>query len=258
MKTLTCLILSLSFFTAISQDLSLYEKKEFLRDGDTLKYRILYPENFNPEMHYPVLLFLHGAGERGSDNEKQLVHGARMFLRPPVRQAFPAIILFPQCPADSYWASVKVDRSQGGVSLDFSQDMPATRPLELVGQLLDSVTQEPFADKSRLYVMGLSMGGMGTFEIVARNPELFAAAVPVCGGGKPELASRYAQTTPFWIFHGALDDVVTPVHSTEMALAIQRAGGAPALTIFPYANHNSWDPAFAHPDLLPWLFAQHK
>jgi len=258
MKIITTLLFVFCFVTVFSQNLDQYEKKVFVRDGDTLNYRALYPADFDPEARYPVLLFLHGAGERGDDNQKQLIHGARMFLKSPVREAFPAILLFPQCPAGDYWASVKVDRSGPGVSLDFSEEMPPTRPMQLVEQLLDSVASRSFSDKNRLYVMGLSMGGMGTFEIVARNPDLFAAAVPICGGGNPLLAERYAKSTPFWIFHGALDDVVKPQHSVTMTLALQEAGGAPALTIFPYANHNSWDPAFNHPELLTWLFAQHK
>jgi predicted peptidase len=106
--------------------------------------------------------------------------------------------------------------------------------------------------------MGLSMGGMGTFEILARNPEMFAAAVPICGGGNPEMADRYATSTAIWIFHGAKDNVVAPEFSTTMLQAIQNAGGQPAITIFPDANHNSWDPAFAEPELLPWLFSKSK
>lgn len=246
-------------FVSSGQENGPYEEHQFISGSDTLNYRLLYPENFDPSEKYPVILFLHGAGERGSDNQKQLVHGSRMFLQPVVRNAFPAIILFPQCPKNNYWANVSIDRSgPGPISMDFSGEKPATTPLKLVQGLLDSVINKPFSDRSRIYAMGLSMGGMGTFEIVARNPDLFAAAVPICGGGNPEDAVRYATKTPMWIFHGALDNVVSPDNSTKMALAIQRAGGSPALTIFPYANHNSWDPAFAYPDLLPWLFAQHK
>jgi predicted peptidase len=260
MRTLIYTLFLVGFLQTVvsGQDLSLYEKKQFKSEENLLNYRILYPENFNPDQQYPVLLFLHGAGERGSDNEKQLVHGAKLFLQRPVRQAFPAIMIFPQCPENSYWAGVKIDRSQGSVKLDFSEEMPPTTPMLLVEGLLDSLVSQKFTDTSRIYVMGLSMGGMGTFEIVARNPDLFAAAIPICGGGNSELVDRYATSTPFWIFHGALDDVVKPENSSIMALAIQRAGGNPALTIFPYANHNSWDPAFDHPELLPWLFGQKK
>jgi predicted peptidase len=255
------LILLFVLFThaAISQDLSLYEKKVYTgEDGNTLNYRLLYPENFDPAKNYPVILFLHGSGERGNDNEKQLTHGARVFLEQPARQAFPAIVVFPQCPDNSTWASAKMNRTQGGVTLDYSQEMPPSQPMLLVEGLLDSLIQKDFTDDSRIYVMGLSMGGMGTFELVARNPEKIAAAVPICGAGNPNVVDRYARNTAFWIFHGAQDRVVSPENSTIMALAIQRAGGTPALTIFSYANHNSWDPAFARPELLPWLFAQHK
>ncbi len=246
-------------FISFSQDRSIYEKHQYIQGQDTLNYRLLLPDGFDPSTEYPFILFLHGAGERGDDNEKQLTHGSRIFLDPVVRQAFPAIVLFPQCPRDSYWANVKIDRSgPGPISLDFSGDNPPTQPMVMVQDLVDSMVAESFTDDKRIYVMGLSMGGMGTFEIVSRNPELFAAAIPICGGGNPDFAERYATTTPMWIFHGAVDAVVSPDNSMLMALAIQRAGGAPALTIFPYVNHNSWDYAFAHPEMLPWLFAQHK
>lgn len=259
MRYLISFLLMPCFISLTAQTPSPYEKHTYVDGQDTLKYRLLYPENFDPDHTYPLILFLHGAGERGSDNEKQLTHGSGLFLDPMVRKAFPAVVIFPQCPANDYWASVRIDRSQPGpIRLDFSEDLPPTRPMVLVQQLLDSMRNESFTDDSRLYVMGLSMGGMGTFDIVSRNPELFAAAVPICGGGNPELAGRYATQTPMWIFHGAIDGVVSPEHSIRMALAIQQAGGAPALTIFPYTNHNSWDPAFAKPELLPWLFGHRK
>ena len=106
--------------------------------------------------------------------------------------------------------------------------------------------------------MGLSMGGMGTFELLSRKPNTFAAAVPICGGGDPESVSMYAQTIPLWVFHGAQDNVVNPLQSMEMVSALLNSGAHPRFTLYDFANHNSWDPAFAEPDLLPWLFSNRK
>lgn len=108
-----------------------------------------------------------------------------------------------------------------------------------------------------MYVGGLSMGGMGTFELVRRNPSLFAAAFPICGGAHPATAPLLLKTN-WWIFHGLKDDVVDPEFSKKMADAIERRGGQMRLSLFPNANHNSWDSAFAEKGLLPWLFSNHK
>ena len=256
MNRIALLLLCLIVLNVHAQDLSLYEEHSFSSEGEALHYRLLLPEDYDESESYPLILFLHGAGERGTDNEKQLTHGAGMFLQPEVREAFPAIIIFPQCPQDEYWANVHLERTEDGLKLDFSKDMPPSRPMKLVLDLMDEWLAKPQVDERRVYVMGLSMGGMGTFEILARRPEMFAAAVPICGGGNPEYAERYAKNTAIWIFHGAKDQVVAPHFSTTMLKAIQDAGGKPAITVYPEANHNSWDPAFKEPGLLPWLFSK--
>jgi predicted peptidase len=231
-----------------------FEKKYFIQQGDTLNYRILYPENFSTSEKYPMILFLHGAGERGDDNEKQLVHGSTLFLDSLNRKKFPAVVVFPQCPEDDYWSNVEVDRSENGVNFKFKNGGQPTKSLAQVINLLDSLKKESFIDQNRLYVGGLSMGGMGTFEILYRKPDTFAAAIAICGGADPETASAYAKSTPVWIFHGAIDDVVNPKYSLEMAEALLKAGANPKMYLYDTENHNSWDRAFAEADFLPWLF----
>ena len=207
---------------------------------------------------YPVVLFLHGAGERGSDNTKQLVHGSKLFLNPGFRKKHPAIVIFPQCPKDDYWSNVRIDRSKSGrEKFDYQQQAPPTTSLRLVMALMDKIVAAPFTKDDQIYVGGLSMGGMGTFEILSGKPGMFAAAFPICGGGNPELTDRYAKNTALWVFHGARDDVVDPSFSKEMVAAVKNAGGNPKFTLYKDANHNSWDPAFAEPGLLPWVFS-HK
>lgn len=202
------------------------------------------------------MLFLHGAGERGNDNEKQLTHGSDLFLNSENREQFPAIIVFPQCPQEDYWSNADVDRSAGGVKLNFKNGGEPTRAMTQVMGLLDSLKAKAFVNKERMYVGGLSMGGMGTFELLYRKPNTFAAAIAICGGADPRTVSAYAKTTPLWIFHGALDDIVNPQYSLDIATALLKEGAHPKMYLYDNANHNSWDYAFAEADLLPWIFSK--
>ncbi|MEP2281317.1 prolyl oligopeptidase family serine peptidase [Maribacter sp.] len=242
-------------FITSAQDVNLFEKKELIVAEDTLRYRILYPENFDAEKTYPLVLFLHGAGERGNDNEKQLIHGSALFLDQNNRTKYPAIVIMPQCTTDDYWAQVEVDRSNYPVQLDFKFEKGPTKAMGLVIRLLDGFQKESFVNKNQIYAMGLSMGGMGTYELLARNPDRFAAAIAICGAGDAKYASNYAKKIPVWAFHGAKDNVIDPSSSMEMITALLNEGAFPRLTLYDFANHNSWDPAFAEPGLLSWLFS---
>ncbi|WP_335974538.1 prolyl oligopeptidase family serine peptidase [Gaetbulibacter jejuensis] len=250
-----CLLLITSL--AFAQK-DLYKEKVHIKGKDTLKYRIMYPENFSEDKQYPVLLFLHGAGERGNDNQRQLAHGSKLFADKTNRGAFPAIVIFPQCPKDSYWSNADVDRSSFPIKLVFPKDKEATKPMQLVIDLMQEVTSKDYVNTDKVYVGGLSMGGMGTFEILYRRPEMFAAAFAICGGGDPESVKEYADKIDVWVFHGAKDDVVDPQLSIDMVSAILKHGGKPNFTLYSDANHNSWDPAFAEPELLTWLFSKSK
>jgi predicted peptidase len=252
-------IISLFSVTA-GEKSSEYLKKEFQGEsGEILPYRILYPQNYNPDQKYPLLLFLHGAGERGNDNEKQLVHGSAMFLDPLNRRNYPAFVVFPQCPENEWWihaSLLQTLRTDG--DLDHSDVFPASEPMKLVMGLLDELLAELNIDDSRLYVMGLSMGGFGTFDLLSRRPEWFAAAVPICGGGDSGKAKKFAPHTSLWVFHGDEDEVVPAELSRIMVKAIEEAGGDVKYTEYKGVGHNSWDPAFAEEDLLPWIFNKQK
>ncbi|WP_178983359.1 carboxylesterase family protein [Winogradskyella helgolandensis] len=239
-----------------SKDLFSYE--HHIVNGDTLNYRMLLPKNFDESKTYPVVLMLHGAGERGNDNKKQLAHGSQLFLKEKNRDSLPAIVIFPQCPSGDYWSKLEADRSTKPITFNYKYKDAPTTAMALMMDLMDEIVAQPYVKTDQVYAMGLSMGGMGTFEIIYRKPEMFAAAIPICGGGDPESVTAYAQTIPLWIFHGAKDDVVDPKLSLNMASAIISAGGFPKLTLYDFANHNSWDPAFAEPELLNWLFSKTK
>ena len=253
-------ILTMGIFSFLfGQDLSAFEKRTFVdAQGDTLRYRILYPAKYKRDRQYPFVLFLHGAGERGQDNEKQLTHGARMWTDKANRKKFPAIVVFPQCETDDYWAHMTVNEVEGVRYRDFPIQQEPKPSLSRVMQLVDELLQTESIDPARQYVMGLSMGAMGTFELLSRMPDRFAAAVPICGGGDPSLTLRYAPYTSIWIFHGDQDDVVLPEYSRRMHKALQSAGGRVRYTEYLGVNHNSWDPAFAEKELLPWLFSHRR
>lgn len=242
---------------AYSQDLSWYKKLWYESGKDTMPYRLLLPDNYDATKKYPLIFFLHGVGERGRDNEKQLVHGAKLFLNPAVRKNYPAIVVFPQCPETSFWSNVDVQMEGGKPMFTFKDGGEPSVAMKVLQELLQKIIKEYPINKSQVYIGGLSMGGMGTFEIAARNPDLFAAAFPICGGGNTTTASRMKKIH-WWIFHGAKDDVVLPENSQVMVDALKKAGASVKYTLYPEANHNSWDPAFAEPELLSWLFAQKK
>lgn len=252
------LFFSLSY-AGFSQQFSLFEKKEFISKGDTMPYRILLPQNFDAQKQYPLVLFLHGAGERGNDNEKQLTHGAKMFLEDSIRNKYPAIIVFPQCAQNSFWANIdfKIDSVTNKRALVYKVDGEPTKAMELLLGLYNNLKETYHPDQSRLYVGGLSMGGMGTFEIARRLPDNFAAAFAICGGANTATAAQL-KNTAWWIFHGLKDEVVNPQNSIDMAEALKKAGAEVVLTLYPEANHNSWDDAFKEPEFFSWLFKHSK
>jgi predicted peptidase len=237
-----------------------YQKRSFAYAPEkNLPYRILYPENYDKSKKYPLIVFLHGAGERGSDNLRQLIHGSKMFLRSDVRSQYPAIVIFPQCPENSFWANTKIDRTKTPVAFAFDYEGPANWPLDAVNQLVDSVMAQEAVDPDRVYITGLSMGGMGTFEMVHRWPNRFAAALPICGGGHTEAYDARVRDIAFHVYHGDKDAVVDVALSRNM---VQRLRDLKVKSVeyteYPGVNHNSWDNAFADPAFLGWMFRQHK
>jgi predicted peptidase len=255
-----CIVIFFVFCTnLVAQDKSLFEKHWYIKAEDTLPYRLLLPQDYDTAKKYPLILFLHGAGERGNNNEAQLVHGASLFLRDSIRKKYPAIVVFPQCPSTSYWSNVQfeTDNNNNKRVFRFQEKGEATVAMKMLINLIKEVQQKFNVDKKRYYVGGLSMGGMGTFELVKRNPKMFAAAFPICGGGNTKTANKLRRTN-WWIFHGSKDDVVPPFLSQSMATALKQKGADVQLTLYPEANHNSWDAAFAEKNLMPWLFSNHK
>ena len=229
---------------------AMLEKRTFTdKDGKTLQFRLLKPDNYDVKEKYPLVLFLHGAGERGKDNDRQLVHGVAEFAKPESLKKHPCFLIAPQCPTGQGWSDFMAKKA--------SPSKEQSDPGRLAVELVAAIQKEFSIDPKRLYITGLSMGGYGTWDIITRNPDLFAAAVPICGGGDPAQAEKFAKL-PIWVFHGGKDPVVRPERSREMVEAIKKAGGEPKYTEYPDVGHNSWVKAYQDADMIAWLFAQKR
>ena len=233
-----------------------FEKKVFrTASGDELNYRLLRPENEQASEKYPLVIFLHGAGERGSDNEKQLFHGSKMWLDPANRKEYPAYVLFPQCPESAYWAYV--DRPSVFQSKKMLENFPVSPIFVVLKEMLDSYLALPQVDKNRIYMIGLSMGAMGVYDLAVRYPDIFAAAIPICGIVNPKRL-KSAKDVKFRIFHGDADNIVPPSGSRRAYKALKKAGAKVQYIEFPGVGHTSWHQAFDLPDFMSWLFSQKK
>lgn len=227
-------------------------EKLALRDGeDSLPYRLFSPKIVDAGKRYPVVFFLHGAGERGDDNEAQLRHGLAYFASDAFQARHPAFLVVPQCPKGKKWSEV----DWGSLKSPLPEN-PSTS-MRLAMRILDQVIQEKPADPSRVYLTGISMGGYGTWDAATRWPDRFAAAVPVCGGGDEDKAARLIRL-PIWCFHGDNDKAVPVERSRNMIEAIRKAGGHPKYSEYPGVGHNSWDKAYADTGFYEWLFTQKR
>jgi predicted peptidase len=244
-------LLAFSTISTWAQDaLSMTTARFFTNDKDeTLPYRIYVPKTM-PQKHIPLVFFMHGAGERGDDNEAQVKHGVRDLIMWSKKNE-PMIIIAPQCPKNKRW--VEVDWSK------LSHTMPPepSYAMRLSMQIIETLCKELPVDLRRLYVTGLSMGGYGTWDIIQRYPGRFAAAMPVCGGGDVAGVSRF-KNLPIWTFHGDKDGAVPVSRSRDMVKALKKAGSKVKYTEYPGVNHDCWTRTYANPDVLKWFFSQKR
>ena len=253
---LNFLVFFLSFFSclgnAFSQSSRFSFEKYINTSGDTLNYRQLFPDS-DTLRKYPLVVFLHGSGERGKDNEAQLKWGVSNFASDQIMKSYPAFVIAPQCPINLSWSNFSREKNNTQM---FLQPSPS-KPMELLISLIHKLISKLPIDTNRIYITGLSMGGFGTFDAIERYPDLFAAAVPVCGGGDVTKAPLISHL-PIWIFHGAEDPAVNPILSLNMIAALTKAGAHPGFTQYPEVGHFSWIGAYTDPMMLEWLFRQHK
>lgn len=249
---LSLLLMVLTHLSSQAQP-SRYIKLKYTNPSkDTLLYRLLEPD-YNPSRKYPLIVFLHGSGERGNDNDAQLKWGAMQFATDEMMMKYPCFVLAPQCPNNLAWPNIT---DYGNLEKMRLNPVPSL-PMKLVRELIAEMAKNPRIDTNRIYITGVSLGGYGTYDAMMRYPKLFAAAVPVCGGGDLTKANTIKHI-PTWIFHGAEDAAVDVKFTTEMANALQKAGGKPGVTIYPEVGHFSWLGAYIDPLMIEWLFKQSK
>jgi len=201
----------------------------------SLKYLLYLPKGYGEkkDQKWPLMLFLHGAGERGDDINLVKKHGPPKLI--DAGKEFPFIVVSPQCPTSSWWPE----------------------QVDALVALLDDVQSKYAVDSSRVYLTGLSMGGFGTWTLACRYPDRFAALAPICGGGERYLVSRL-KNVPVWVFHGAKDPVVPLQSSSEMVEALKKAGGNVQFTVYPDAQHDSWTETYNNPKLYEWFLSHRK
>lgn len=222
-------------------------------NGDTLLYRLLEPTFESTDGAYPVVLFLHGAGERGDNNAQQLYHVMPEFASLDARKNHPCYVIAPQCPLIQYWTSG--ERMDEG-DVDWQDSTNALQ--QMIMEVLDQVVQKEDADPARVYLIGLSMGGAGSWDLLAHYPDRFTAAVPICGWTSKNHARKIAHI-PVWIFHGSDDNVIPVAESRTIYRALQDAGGSPIYTELEGVRHNAWDFVFSGNALvMDWLFSKRK
>jgi len=234
---------------SIDQNLLKIFEARVYREGPakSLPYRLFKPEKYEAARKYPLVLFLHGAVGAGNDNRLQFNGGndvpAKALTAPENQAKYPCFVVAPQCPVHDRWGSPY-----------------QAQPTETLRMTLGTLTQlqkEFSIDPDRLYVIGLSAGGHGVWDLISRQPRMFAAAVPICAAGNPDKASLLVHL-PIWCFHGDADPLVDVKYARQMIAALKKAGGTPKYTEYPGVGHNSYVSAFKEPDLLPWLFEQKR
>jgi predicted peptidase len=239
-----------------------FRKETFsTRSGYVLRYRLLVPlsphqpdarqREVNPRW-VPLVLALHGASERGHDNSTQLRNGVAELLGSETAAAcFPCLYVVPQCAEGAQWVDTDWRAERHKLRENPSE------PLSAAVELLEELHRGYPVDPQRVYLIGLSMGGFGVWDLLSRCPDRYAAAVVICGGAD-ENAVVAAREVPVWVFHGADDPVVSVERSRRAVAVLRTAGGDPRYNEYPGVGHLSWIEAFAEPDLLPWLFSHRR
>lgn len=230
-----------------------FERRTYECNGYKFNYRIYVPKNYDCGEMYPMLIFLHGVGERGSDNEIQLNHGVQNLFNRVDSPVYDSIVIVPQCPECSQWVLASWANSSYSIA-----DTPESRELEALCAVMDECMNFYNVDEDRVYVTGLSMGGCGTWDLLSRHGARFAAGMPLCGIGDPSYGKLLSRI-PIRVFHGSLDDAVPAQASRKMYASIRREGGELIeYTELDGEGHYIWDGVYNDPANIDWLYAQSR
>lgn len=238
---------------------SLFTQQEYVQDGFTLPYQIMYPIDYDPNQSYPLVIFLHGAGERGTNNTSQMVNGPPTFANQDARQNYPAIVVFPQCPSNFMWSRREIENVNGERIFTFPVEAEPDVPLKAVIQMTRDFIADGIADADRIYVMGLSMGGIGTLEYCYYAPDIPAAAISLAGGHDQDIAFTYGEQVSIRLYAGANDGVVPARFSEEVYDAIRFLPGADIEYYEDPNRGHEWNYVLNDPtQVLPWLWQKTK
>lgn len=221
----------------------------FVSEKDTLPFQFISPGNTDTMQKYPLVIWLHGKGERGTDNKKQMTLIKKWLPDSLQKDKYKSFLLAPQCSEDRYWSNY--DKLADKISFDsITPEIQIT-----LMKLIDSIMVQYPIDPNRIYIMGISMGGFGAFDLITRYPDFFAAAVPICGGADPRMADEISKT-PVWAFHGDKDNVVNKRHSVLVMKSVEDANHK--FTLYSETGHDCWNKSFKEPLLLQWMFYYNK
>ncbi|MBQ7599279.1 MAG: prolyl oligopeptidase family serine peptidase [Clostridia bacterium] len=228
-----------------------FEKHDLVTEEFTVRYRLYLPDDYDPDGSYPLLLFLHGAGERGDGNDVQLNEGVVDMFKDPESPVYGSIVIAPQCPAEEQWVNVPFEQGPYSVA-----GTPESEALLRAVALVLHIKEKYAVDSDRIYVTGISMGGYGTWDMLCRHKEIFAAGMPVCGGGDPDCRD-ILMDVPIYAFHGQRDGVVPMTGTGKMVSALKRAG-APYFMYkyYPDGQHDIWHAVYSDTEHMVWLFSQ--
>lgn len=260
MKFLSYSIFILIAFSGRAQSYPAFETHFFDTKALNLPYRYLRPAVTDTSHDYPLVIFLHGAGHKGRDNQMQLQIGASLFLADSNRRKFPAYVLFPQCPVVDAWTYFEsyTDSRTGKERMIFPVRNSATEVMTSLAELIDSLRRVDAIDNRRIYVMGLSQGGMGVLEMAYRYPQLVAAGVSMCGAGNFKMIKNYSPDLSLWLFHGSRDEVIDMSWSRSFYKKTKNKISDSRYSEYEGLSHDCWTRALHEPDLLPWLFSKVK
>lgn len=247
---LLILLLNVKFYNIQAQR-EKFEKHIFETDSINMPYRMLQPSSLEYGIKYPLVLYFHGIGVRGDDNEKTLINGVWHLAKDEMQQQFPAFVLVPQCPSNLKWSNYKSPNTP----YIFEEEISLA--LKTAYEILKLIIETKPIDTNRIYITGMSMGGYATWEMLSRFPNLFSAGVPVCGGGDLNYVSKLKEI-PIWAFHGELDKIVPPVRSIEMVESINSIGGNAKISILNNLGHDIWKQVYEMQEMYIWLFSQNK
>ncbi len=220
-----------------------------------LPYRLFIPHGYHSNKRYPLVLVLHGGGERGNENREQLTSGVRAFVSKYAQSIQNCFVLAPQCPKNTQWHSTKTGELPFyNYNID---DIPETKIMKILIEMIMNLQVEFKIDKNRIYVTGYSMGSTGTWNILMRYPDIFAAALTINGVSDPSKAKRISHI-PIWAFHGSKDHI-SPIENTkQMISALKNSGGKPRFTEYRGLGHDIWNRVYGERDVIKWLLSQRR